>query len=186
MNSFPIVATVISMILGLSITRLLLGLVTVFRIRRSSQADWVPLAWSGVLFEIQLQFWWAVNQLPVLQPTYGFGDFLFLVALPLTLYVSAALILPSRGEDEKIALREYFEADGRYALLALTAFLLLGFLINIFFFRSPMESIWALIDLPMIVLPTLAFFLKERRCYVAITLVYLPLAGLDLWISLAS
>lgn len=57
MNNFPIVATVLSMILGLSVTRLLLGLVTVFRIRRSAKPDWVPLVWAVMLFTIQLDFW---------------------------------------------------------------------------------------------------------------------------------
>lgn len=36
MSNFPIVATVLSMILGLSVTRLLLGVLTVFRIRRAA------------------------------------------------------------------------------------------------------------------------------------------------------
>jgi hypothetical protein len=59
MNNFPIVATVLSMILGLSVTRLLLGALTVFRIRRVAKPDWVALVWAVMLFTMQLQFWWA-------------------------------------------------------------------------------------------------------------------------------
>lgn len=126
MGSFPVIATVLSMVLGLSITRLLLGLVTVFRIRYSSSADWVPLAWSFVLFEAQLEYWWSINQLPQLRATFTFPEFVFLVALTLMLFVSAALLLPSRGEDEQVSLQNYFERDGRFALLAYAAFLALG------------------------------------------------------------
>lgn len=50
MSNFPIVATVLSMILGLSVTRLLLGALTVFRIRRTAKPDWVALVWAAILF----------------------------------------------------------------------------------------------------------------------------------------
>ncbi|HIE5335828.1 TPA: hypothetical protein ACXNPF_005939, partial [Pseudomonas aeruginosa] len=63
MENFHILATVLSMILGLSITRVLLCAMTVFRIRRTAQPDWVALAWALVLFLFQLQFWWALNDL---------------------------------------------------------------------------------------------------------------------------
>lgn len=184
--NFPIVATVISMVLGLSVTRLLTGLVTVFRIRRKSPLDWVPLAWSCVLFIMQLQYWWAINQLSTLRQTFQFGEFIFLVLMTLMLFLTAALILPSRGEDEAQGLRVYFEQDGRFALISLSAFLLFGLVVNVFGFQSPLEAAWAITDIPMIILPALAFFLRDRKYYAVITAIYLPLCGLDVWISLIS
>lgn len=186
MNSFPIVATVLSMILGLSVTRLLLGLVTIFRIRRTSKLDWVPLAWSAVLFTVQLEFWWAINQLPSLKETYQFGEFAFLVLLTLTLFLTAALLLPSRPEDEAQGLRAYFEQDGRYALLAFTAYLVLGFVLNVHFFQASALSEWSFTDIPMIILPVLAFWARSRRIYASITAIYLPLTAFDTWVSLTS
>ncbi|WP_166219372.1 hypothetical protein [Pseudomonas atagonensis] len=56
MSNFPIVATILSMILGLSVTRLLLGALTVFRIRRAAAPDWVALLWAVMLFATQLDF----------------------------------------------------------------------------------------------------------------------------------
>lgn len=97
MSNFPIVATVLSMILGLSVTRLLLGMLTVFRIRRTAASDWVALVWAAMLFTTQLQFWWAVNALPAIKVTFTFLEFLLLVLLALSLFVSAALLLPSRS-----------------------------------------------------------------------------------------
>jgi hypothetical protein len=115
MSNFPIVATVLSMILGLSVTRLLLGVLTVFRIRRVAKPDWVALVWAVMLFTMQLQFWWAVNALSAVKQTFSFLEFLLLVMLTLSLFVTAALLLPSRSEDEQNGLRVYFEQDGRYA-----------------------------------------------------------------------
>ena len=99
------------------------------------------------------------------------------------LFLSAALMLPSRSEDEKHGLRDYFEHDGRYALLSLTGFLLLAFLVNIFFFKSSPLSAWALTDVPMIVLPVATFFARSRKVYAALTIAYLPLVAWDVYIS---
>lgn len=184
MNNFPIVATVLSMILGLSVTRLLLGLVTVFRIRRSAKPDWVPLVWAVMLFTIQLDFWWAVNSLPAVKQTFSFLEFLLLVLLALSLFVAAALLLPSRIEDEKSGLRTYFEEDGRYALLALSAYLALGLLVNVMFFQASPIALWGGLDVLMIVLPLCAFKARSRTAYSALTLLYIPISAIDTVISL--
>jgi hypothetical protein len=183
MDDFGRIVTVLSMILGLGVTRLLLGVVTVFRIRRDSSADWVPLAWAAVLFATQLQFWWAITQLPRIMHTFSFPSFLLLVLLTLMLFLSAALLLPSRTEDELGGLRAYFERDGRYALLALSGFLLLAFLVNVSFFEASPLSTWGLLDVPIILMPVIAF-LARRHVYATVTLLYVPLYALDTWISL--
>ncbi len=186
MYSFQIIATVLSMVLGLSVTRLLLGLVTVFRIRDTAPIDWVPLAWSGILFLFQLEFWWAINQLPSLKQGFDFGEFVFLVLLTLMLFLSAALLLPSRSEDEKDGLRLYFEKDGRYALMSLAVFLILAAIVNIMFYKEPALGEASILDIPMIILPIVAFLSRERKIYAGITALYLPLAVLDTWVSLMS
>ena len=186
MNNFPIVATVLSMILGLSVTRLLLGLVTVFRIRRSAAPDWVPLVWAVMLFTIQLDFWWAVNSLPAVKQVFSFPEFLLLVLLALSLFVSAALLLPSRIEDEKNGLRVYFEEDGRYALLMLSTYLALALLVNVMFFQASPIALWGGLDVLMIVLPLCAFKARSRKTYSALTLLYIPIIVIDAVVSLAN
>ncbi|KJK08153.1 hypothetical protein [Pseudomonas tussilaginis] len=186
MSNFPIVATVLSMILGLSVTRLLLGALTVFRIRRTAKPDWVALVWAAILFSIQLDFWWAVNELPEVKESYSFSEFLLLVLLALSLFVSSALLLPNRSEDEQSGLRIYFEQDGRYALLSLSTYLSLGFFVNILLFQSPPIALWAAIDVAMIALPICAFAAKSRKLYSSITIIYVPLIIFDLSITLTS
>ena len=41
-----------------------------------------------------------------------FLEFVFLVILAMMLFLSAALLLPSRGEDEQFGLRRYFKLMG--------------------------------------------------------------------------
>ena len=186
MSNFPIVATVLSMILGLSVTRLLLGALTVFRIRRAAAPDWVALVWAVMLFVTQLDFWWAVNSLPQVKGTFSFLEFLLLVLLALSLFVSAALMLPSRSEDEQHGLRIYFEQDGRYALLSLSAYLFLGMIVNIVLFKASPLALWGALDVVMIVLPVCAFLAKSRKAYTVITLIYVPVTVIDTAVSLAN
>lgn len=184
MDTFHPITTVLSMVLGLGLTRLLLGVVSVFRTRRQSAIDWLPLAWTAGLFLVHLEYWWAINQLPLTRPTYSFIDFVSLVVLTLTLFVASALILPSRPEDEAMRLRRYFETEGRYALLAIATFGILGFAANLFFFDAPLVSLWALLDIPIIALPALGFFVRSRRLQELVVACYLPLLVLDTWVSL--
>lgn len=185
MSNFPIVATVLSMILGLSVTRLLLGMLTVFRIRRTAAPDWVALVWAAMLFATQLEFWWAVNALPAIKMTFTFLEFLLLVLLALSLFVCAALLLPSRSEDEREGLRIYFEQDGRYALLSLSTYFMLGFIVNISFFQASPMALWGVLDIFMIVLPIAAFMAGSRKAYSMITLAFVPISAIDTVISLS-
>jgi hypothetical protein len=184
MSNFPIVATVLSMILGLAVTRLLLGLLTVFRIRRASKPDWVTLVWAGILFEAQLEFWWAVNALPDVKVTFTFLEFLLLVLLSLSLFISAALLLPSRSEDEQNGLQTYFEQDGRYALLSLSTYFILGLVVNMTFFQVSPIALWGVLDIFMVVLPICAFMAKSRKSYSLTTLAFVPISLIDTTISL--
>jgi hypothetical protein len=186
MSNFPIVATVLSMILGLSVTRLLLGLLTVFRIRRTAKPDWVALVWAVMLFTTQLDFWWAVNALPQIKTTFSFLEFLLLVLLALSLFISAALLLPSRSEDEQNGLRVYFEEDGRYALLSFSTYLVLGLIVNVTLFQVSPVALWGVLDIIMIILPICAFRAQSRKAYSTITLVYVPINAIDIVITLTS
>lgn len=186
MSNFPIVATVLSMILGLSVTRLLLGALTVFRIRRAAAPDWVSLVWAVMLFTTQLDFWWAINSLPAVKTTFTFLEFLLLVLLAVSLFVSSALLLPSRSEDEQNGLRIYFEQDGRYALLSLSIYLLLASVVNIVFFQATPVAVWGALDIVMIILPVCAFLAKSRKAYSIITLIYIPINAIDIAVSLTT
>jgi len=186
MNNFSIVATVLSMILGLSVTRLLLGALTVFRIRRSAAPDWVALVWAVILFSTQLDFWWAVNSLPQVKQTFSFMEFLLLVLLALSLFLSSALMLPSRSEDEQGGLRLYFEQDGRYGLLSLSTYFLLGMIVNTMLFNASPIALWGALDVVMIALPVCAFLARSRKVCCLITVAYVPINIIDLCVSLTN
>jgi|GEM_PF-3674649 len=81
MDAFKWISVVLSMILGLGVTRLLAATVAVFRSRKRARLDWVPLAWAGCIFLWQLQYWWAIIELPGMIQHWTIGSFLMLVSL---------------------------------------------------------------------------------------------------------
>lgn len=181
MDSFRWIAVALSMILGLGVTRLLSAAVAAFRSRHHVQLDWIPLVWAACIFLWQLQYWWAVIELPSLVHTWTLISFLILISLTLLLFVAAALVLPPHELNEKDSLRASFERDGRWALVALSLYFALAILADWMLWSvSPLsiqgELLAALILLPLV-------FICNRRRWVqsTITLLYIPLS---LWAAL--
>ena len=146
MDSFRWIAVALSMILGLGVTRLLSAFVAVFRSRRHSKLDWIPLAWAGCIFLWQLQFWWAIIELPGLIRVWTLGSFLTLVCLTLLLFVSAALVLPSSELAEKDSLAASFDRDGRWSLVSLSAYFVLAVVADWVFWNVSPMSRWGAFD----------------------------------------
>lgn len=122
MDAFRWISVAFSMILGLGVTRILSGAILVFRSRRRATLDWIPLAWAGSTFILQLQFWWAVIELARVERVWSLFDFLTMIAIPLELFAAAALILPSEELDAGERLADEFEHDGRFGVLCLSAY----------------------------------------------------------------
>ena len=93
-DSFRWISVLLSMVLGLGITRLLSSAVAVFRSRGYARLEWVPIAWAASIFIWQIQYWWAVIELAGMHETWLLVEFLALLGLALLLFVTAALILP--------------------------------------------------------------------------------------------
>lgn len=120
-NPFRWIAVALSIILGVGTTRLLSSLVAAFRSRSHAPLDWIPFAWAGGIFIWQLQYWWAINELPRFTKVWTLWSFLVLVSLTLLLFVSAALVSPPSELREMEKLRSAFERDGRWPRSAPTS-----------------------------------------------------------------
>lgn len=176
MDSFRWIAIALSMILGLGVTRLLSGSIAVFRSRTHSKLDWIPLAWAGCIFLWQLQFWWAIIELPGLVKVWTLGYFLTFVGLTLLLFISAALVLPPTELSRDESLSAAFERDGRWSLVSLSAYFVLALVADwCFWHASPISlggaSLAGLIALPLVFLRS-----KSRRMQEIVTLLYVPLS----------
>ena len=117
MTHFEFVTVALSLVLGLALALLLTSCLAVFRARREIRIDWLPLVWAAYIFVSQIQYWWATFGLSGLESISGivFGLMLFMAVL---LFVAGGLVLPPDPERSAVDLSEYFEADGRWGVLA--------------------------------------------------------------------
>lgn len=182
MTSFEYFSVALSFVLGLGVTRLLLGGVSVFRARRRQQVHWIPIVWAVSIFLYQIQYWWAVFELKELIEVWTHGTFATLLSSAVMLFVAGALILPASANQERATLLEYFEQDGRWALLAVTAYAALAIWANWFLFQSPpISKVGAMVSICGLIALT-AFLVTNRRILQILTIGFFIIA---IWIYLS-
>jgi len=176
MDSFRWLAVALSILLGLGVTRLLSALIDVFRSRREAKADWVPLTWAACIFLWQIQYWWAIEELPSLVKVWTPGSFLILVGLALLLFAAASLILPPAALGAGRSYRAEFERDGRWSLVALSAYFVLALIADWLFWGVSPLSRWGVFLIGLIVLPLVSAWSPSRRVVEVTTVLYVPLS----------
>ena len=184
MTAFEYFSVALSFVLGLGITRLLLGALYVFRARGRQTVHWVPVVWAATIFLFQIQYWWAVFELNTLVEIWTHGVFATLLGMTLLLFVAGALILPASDDQAKEDLFEYFREDGRWALIALSAYAAASIWTNWYLFdTSPLSWVGGLVA-TFVIVPVAAFFLSRGPllsvltvfCFALILWAYLELA----------
>ena len=173
MSAFEYFSVALSFVLGLGVTRLLLGVVRVFQARSSQEVHWIPLIWAAGIFIYQMQYWWAGFELSEALPVWTHTAFITLMAHALLLFVAGALVLPISDKLERTSLIDYFEDDGRWALFAIAAYAALSFWTNWVLFGTHPFSPIGLIVAIMLALSLGAFFCWNRRVNGALAVVFL-------------
>ncbi len=129
-----------SIILGMGMTRLFSDVITLFRSRHNVQIDWIPLVWALCIFIWQIQYLWAIIELPSFVQVWTLLDFILLLFLSLSLYVSAALILPDFQMHSGARLEDNFLRDGRWSLIALSTWGVTAALVDVTLYTVPVLS----------------------------------------------
>jgi hypothetical protein len=172
------------MILGLSVTRILTGLIASFRSRATAAPDWMPMLWAVCIFLLQLELWWGLADLRSIIKEWTFPLFLLLTSSPLMLFFAAALILPSHELAAGESHREIFRRNGRWALLAISAYYLESMLDTIHFWKVSWATPWAALNGVLIVLPAVAFF-SRGRTHLIVASVTLALTVLFVFVDIS-
>ncbi|MBN8728582.1 MAG: hypothetical protein J0H15_12895 [Xanthomonadales bacterium] len=95
---FPHLRIVLGMVLGLGISRLLLGFAGLVQHPGRYRLSAVHLLWAAsILVELVLFWWWefALSEIPA----WTFGTFSFLILYTITLFLLAALLFPERIDE---------------------------------------------------------------------------------------
>ena len=111
MDQFEYVMVLVSIIVGLGITHVLLGIAGIIDRRSGKQADLevslAHLAWVGHCFLWLIMFWWWEYELSQTVTEWTMGRYLFLVFYAVTLFLTLAVLVP-RNWDRATSLKDFF------------------------------------------------------------------------------
>jgi hypothetical protein len=126
-DSFTYISVLLSIVLGLAITRVLLAFRDLILTRAKVKLYIPTLIWSGIALLIPIQAWWADFAMRK-HPNWTFLALLVIMLQAISIYMIAALVLPDISGQSFVDLREHFFAHRSWffgALLAAVVFSLL-------------------------------------------------------------
>lgn len=168
MTPFEYLSVLISIILGLGLTHLLSAVRELIQKRGRVRFYWLALVWAALIFMTQVQWWWGIYELRV-NTTWNFFSFFFLLLAPVSMYLTAGMVLPDIEGDEECDLKSYYyrnhgwifglTATGNF-LDAMRAYMAIGSFAN--------PTVWT--NLIGVALCISLAVIRRERYHVAVTL----------------
>ena len=171
---FPHVRIVMGMVIGLGITRILMGAVGFIQHPRRTPLSVIHLLWATSILVEMVLFWWWEFELYAL-PEWSFGIFFFLISYAVTLFLLAALLFPDNIDDYEGY--EDFFLRRRHWFFAIFALTFLLDLIDTLIKGAPYFDnlgIWYVTQIPLgIVLALIAVWTPSRTFHLSLVLLHL-------------
>ena len=172
-----------SIILSLGITRVCSDCVSIIRSRGTVRLHWLPFTWAAAIFVWQVQYLWAIIELPHIIATWTLAQFLALLLLSLCLFFAAAMVLPDHELSADESFIHQFQKDGRLSLIALSLWAFVGVAVDTLMFSQTFDSLGITLMLIIGVLPLLYFCTHRRGAKGAVSVLYLLLTLVTAWVQ---
>jgi len=125
MDQFGYLSVLLSIIVGFSITQILLGFRGVVLSRVHIQMYWPTPAWAVLLLLINVQSWWAMFGMRAIQH-WTFPAFGILLMQTIAQYMLAAIVFPDFSGHEAIDLHDHYRQHRRWFFVLLIFLLLVS------------------------------------------------------------
>jgi hypothetical protein len=106
-SAFEYVTILVSIILGLGITKILSSLAELLYDFRKVKFFWVHTIWVILILYIHIQEWFILYELKG-YPAWKLPVFLFVILYPITLFLAASMLFPVINKDEAVDLKVFF------------------------------------------------------------------------------
>ena len=167
MNSFEYIIVLTSLILGLGVSQVLVGVANLIT---NKNIKWsLPHAMmTALIFLTQIQEWWITYQYSMTVPAWSLLSVMMLMTYPILLFVAARILFPyNEIQNEAVDLEEYYWM--RWPAL-FTIFLIVGvtsIVQNVIFSDIPITDQYLQILLVLAFALFLFFKLKNRVLHIA-------------------
>jgi hypothetical protein len=108
MSSFEYLSVLVSIILGLGLTHLLSSARDLIQQRAGIHFHWLPLVWAALILLSQIEWWWGLFEVRA-RTEWNFFSFLFLLLSPVSMYLTAGIVLPQGADGVRDLQRYYFD-----------------------------------------------------------------------------
>ncbi|MFM8911699.1 MAG: hypothetical protein ACKOE6_02120, partial [Flammeovirgaceae bacterium] len=112
MSAFEYVTVLISVILGLGITRILTGVANLFQRMDNVKIYGPHMAWVFFMLVLNIQEWWITYELRTYHP-WSLPVFLFIMLYPVNLFVIAKMLFPIAINGKVIDLKAFYFSNYR-------------------------------------------------------------------------
>jgi hypothetical protein len=140
MTQHEYVFIAISIVLGLSITRLLNSAASLIRAHERATFHWATALWAFCIMLYVLQLWWVGWALRNV-PTWTIIDFFIMVIAAICIYGAAELSLPSEdyniSDDSELDFLAHSQSFGRLSALAMLVYFGIGPYVNMALLNNP-------------------------------------------------
>lgn len=177
MSELEIITLTLSLVLGLSVAQMLGAVATAIRARHENPLHWIPLCWAGAIFLFHIQFFFAVFGLDQTVGAWTWDWYGHVLLLAVLLFLSGALILPTRDRDLTSGLLDDFKTHGRLALIPVSLYLLLWMPLNVRSGEGPWLSSANAADVALGIIAAVAFSNRATRVRAVATLAYLSVTA---------
>jgi hypothetical protein len=113
MDAFSYISIVPSIIIALSMTRVLTGVGKILERRKKVQVYWVHLLWSLNVFLFLVLNWWVLFRWEP-QPTWSFPTFMFLLSTPIVSFLLTVILFLDPFEEPLMNFKQHFYEDKRW------------------------------------------------------------------------
>jgi hypothetical protein len=113
MDEFSYLSVLLSIILGLAVAQLLIGMRGRMLTRARVRGFWPVQWWAALFLLVSTQTWWAMFGLRS-RHNWDFSAFAILLAQVIALYLITGLIYPDFPADREVDLREHYFRQRRH------------------------------------------------------------------------
>ena len=106
--------TLVSIIIGIGLTEMFGNLHRLIRHRTRVTWDWLPVAWTGMLLLLVINYWWSIYLgVSGYQQASNAAEFGLLLVPPILLFLTTATVLPNFDANTEWNMRSHYDEQRR-------------------------------------------------------------------------
>ena len=130
MDEVTILLTLYSIVAGLGISRLVQGVGSMIEARDRLGFHWLHTAWLMIVFLAHIVSWFALMRF-ARGAHWTVFNAIGALCMPILLYLISDLVVPRISDEQRVDLREYYFSNYRWFTGLMSAFVLLGMLVQV-------------------------------------------------------